>query len=294
MLVAALRSMRPRQWFKQVFVFPALLFSELFTDMEAVGLTLAAFGVLCLLSSAGYLFNDIRDVEADRAHPTKRNRPIASGALPVGAAWGLMVTLIVAGVTAAWFVGPGFLLTAVGYTALTVAYSLWIKHVVLLDAMFLAGGFILRAVAGAEAIDVPISPWFLITILFLALFMGFAKRSAEIKLLESEAAKARKILEEYSSGLLDQLISVCASGAILSYAMYTFEAARTRYLMVTVPLVVYGVFRYFYLIHRRAGGGAPELTLVRDPAMWITGILYGAAVVAVLLLDPEVVTALRG
>ena len=286
MVVAAIRSMRPRQWFKQVFVFPALLFSERFTDPRDVGLTLAAFGILCLLSSSGYLFNDILDVEADRAHPTKRNRPIASGALPIPAAWGLMALLLVGGIGASWFLGPGFLLTAVGYLAVTLSYSLWLKHVVLLDAMFLAGGFILRAVAGAEAIDVPISAWFLITTLFLALFLGFAKRSAELRLLEGEATKARKILAEYSSDLLGQLITICATGAILSYAMYSFEAARTRYLLVTVPLVVYGVFRYFYLIHRRSGGGAPELTLIRDPAMWITGLLYAGAVVAVLILVP--------
>jgi 4-hydroxybenzoate polyprenyltransferase len=286
MVVAAVRSMRPRQWFKQVFVFPALLFSERFTDPRDVMLTLAAFAVLCLLSSSGYLFNDILDVEADRAHPTKRNRPIASGTLSISAAWGLMALLLVCGLGASWFLGPAFLLTAIGYLAVTLSYSLWIKHIVLLDAMFLAGGFILRAVAGAEAIDVPISAWFLITTLFLALFLGFAKRSAELRLMEGDATKSRKILAEYSAELLGQLITVCATGAILSYAMYTFEAARTRYLMVTVPMVVYGVFRYFYLIHRRSGGGAPELTLIRDPAMWITGLLYAATVVAVLVLIP--------
>ena len=286
MIVAAIRSMRPRQWFKNVFVFPALVFSERFTDLQSVLLALAAFCVLCMLSSAGYLFNDLQDVEADRAHPTKRDRPVASGALPVPAAWALTALLLAAGGAASWYMGTAFLLTAAAYVAVTLSYSLWLKHVVLLDAMFIAGGFILRAVAGAEAIDVPISPWFLITTLFLALFLGFAKRSAELRLLEGEAIKARKILAEYSSALLGQLITVCATGAILSYAMYTFEAARTRYLMVTIPMVVYGVFRYFYLIHRRAGGGAPELTLVRDPAMWVTGVLYAAAVVAVLTLIP--------
>ena len=282
--------MRPRQWTKNGIVFAALVFAEQFHDIELVARSGAAFGILCLLSSAGYLFNDIRDVENDRRHPDKRHRPIASGALPVPVAWAAMLTALAAGIGCAFALGYGFALTAVGYLAVTLTYSLWVKNLVLLDVMFIAGGFILRAVAGAEAIDVPISPWFLITTMFLALFLGFCKRRGELALLEGNAAGHRRILAEYSPQLLDQLNAVAAAGAILSYAMYTFEAARTQYLMVTVPFVVYGIFRYFYLVHHRAEGGAPDATLLRDPGMWLTVLLFAITVVAILLVVPGVLS----
>ena len=291
MLTAAIRAMRPRQWTKNGIVFAALLFSETFHDPGHVVYSLAAFGILCLLSSTGYLFNDIRDVENDRLHPKKRKRPIASGALPVPVAWGQMAAMLVLGLGGAWMLGWSFALTALGYVTVTLTYSLWVKHMVLLDIMFIAGGFILRAVAEAEAIDVPISPWFLITTMFLALFLGFCKRRGELRLLEGNAVNHRRILAEYSPELLDQLNAVAAAGAILSYAMYTFEAARTQYLMATVPFVVYGIFRYFYLVHHRAQGDAPDATLLKDRGMWATVLLFGIAVVVILLLVPGTAAA---
>jgi len=286
MLTATLRALRPRQWTKNGIVFAALVFAEQFHDVGLIGRSSAAFGILCLLSSSGYLFNDIRDVENDRRHPDKRHRPIASGALPVPVAWGVMLLTLTAGIGCSFLLGRGFALTALGYLAVTLTYSLWVKNLVLLDIMFIAGGFILRAVAGAEAIDVPISPWFLITTMFLALFLGFCKRRGELALLAGEAVNHRRILAEYSPQLLDQLNAVAAAGAILSYAMYTFEAARTQYLMITVPFVVYGIFRYFYLVHHRAEGGAPDATLLRDPGMWVTVLLFALTVVVILLLVP--------
>jgi len=286
MLKATLRALRPRQWTKNGIVFAALVFSEQFHDLGLVARSWAAFAVLCLLSSSGYLFNDIRDVENDRQHPDKRHRPIASGDLPVPVAWAVMLVALAAGVGCAFLLGHGFALTAVGYLAVTLTYSLWLKNLVLLDIMFIAGGFILRAVAGAEAIGVPISPWFLITTMFLALFLGFCKRRGELALLAGDAVNHRRILAEYSPQLLDQLNAVAAAGAILSYAMYTFEAARTQYLMITVPFVVYGIFRYFYLVHHRAEGGAPDATLLRDKGMWITVLSYAVCVVVILLLIP--------
>ncbi len=287
MLTAAIKALRPRQWTKNGIVFAALVFAEQFRDVRLVGLTVAAFFVLCALSSTGYLFNDLRDVEADRRHPKKKLRPIASGALSVPLAWGLMAALLVAGLAGAWSLGTAFAVTALGYLVLTLSYSLFFKNLVILDIMVIATGFILRAVAGAEAIDVPISSWFLITTMFLALFLGFSKRRGELSLMQGDASSTRRILKEYSPDLLDQFNAVTATGAILSYAMYTFEAARTQYLMITVPFVVYGIFRYFYLVHRRAEGDAPDATLFRDPGMWLTVLLYGVAVVVILLLVPE-------
>ncbi len=287
MFVAALRAMRPRQWTKNGIAFAALVFSEHFRDPRAIALTFAAFGVLCAVSSAGYVLNDIRDVEGDRAHPDKRRRPIASGALPIPVAWVQVALLLVGGLAAGWLVSPGFAAMAALYLVMTTLYSFVVKNVVILDVMFIAGLFIVRAVAGAVAIDVPSSPWFLITTLFLALFLGFAKRRAELTLLERDAANFRKILREYSPILIDQLMAVTASGAILSYAMYSFAAARTPNLMVTVPLVVYGIFRYYYLVHRRAEGGHPDATLLRDPGMWLTVLLYGIVVVVILVFFNE-------
>ncbi len=286
MLTAAIKALRPRQWTKNGIVFAALVFAEQFRDTRLLGLTAGAFVCMCMLSSAGYLFNDLRDVDNDRAHPKKKHRPIASGALPVGAAWVLIVVLIVVALGAGYWIGPGFAIAAGGYMVSTTVYTLWIKNIVLLDIMFIAGLFILRAVAGAEAIDVPISPWFLITTMFLALFLGFSKRRGELRLLEADATKFRKILGEYSPELLDQLNAVTAAGAILAYAMYTFEAARTQWLMVTVPLVVYGIFRYFYLVHKRAQGDAPDATLLKDVGMWATVLLYAVMVVVILVLVP--------
>ena len=287
MLTAAIKALRPRQWTKNGIVPVALVFAEQFHDPRLIGLTAGAFACMCMLSSAGYVFNDLRDVENDRTHPKKRHRPIASGALPTSAAWAMIAVLLVLGLGGAFWIGRDFAIAAGAYMVSTTAYTLWVKHVVLLDIMFIAGLFILRAVAGAEAIDVPISPWFLITTMFLALFLGFSKRRGELRLLESGATRFRKILGEYSPELLDQLTSVTAAGAILSYAMYTFEAARTQWLMATVPLVVYGIFRYFYLVHKRAQGDAPDATLLKDPGMWATVLLYAVMVVVILVLVPD-------
>lgn len=290
MFGAVMKAIRPRQWTKNGIVFVALVFSEQFRDLQSVGLSFAALGILSAASSAGYLFNDLRDVENDRAHPDKCKRPIASGALPVGAAWALMLVLLGGSLTGAWFMGPSFALAVAGYLVTTITYTLVFKHVVLLDVMFIAGLFIIRAVAGAEAIGVPSSPWFLITTLFLALFLGFAKRRAELTLLETGAVNHRKILQEYSPALLDQLMAVTASGAILAYAMYSFVAAKTPYLMVTVPIVMYGIFRYYYLVHLREQGGHPDATLLRDRGMWATVLLYTAAAVVILLFFTEPAT----
>ncbi len=287
MITAAFWAMRPRQWVKNGIVYAALIFSEQYRDLDQILLATGAFAVLCMLSSTGYVFNDIRDIDADRNHPDKRKRPIASGALPVSAAWALMLLLLVGGLGLGFYLGVPLGLAATGYLLVTTTYSSWAKHQVILDAMFIAGGFILRAIAGAEAISVPISPWFLITLAFGSLYLGFAKRGAELELLEGEASKARKILAEYTTGMIRQLIAISASGAILSYTIYTFAGARSQWLMVTVPFVMYGIFRYLYLVHRRSEGGAPDATLFKDPPMWITVLLFVIAVVCVGLFAPE-------
>lgn len=287
-ITAAFWALRPRQWVKNGIVYAALIFSEQFRDWHQAALATGAFAVLCMLSSTGYVFNDLRDVEADRNHPEKCKRPIARGALPIAAAWALMVLLLAGGLGLALTIGLPLALAAGGYLLVTLTYSAWAKHQVLLDAMFIAGGFILRAIAGAEAINVPISPWFLITLAFGSLYLGFAKRGAELNLLKNEAANHRKILAEYTTGMIRQLLAISASCAILSYAIYTFAGARSQWLMVTIPLVMYGIFRYLYLIHRRAEGGAPDATLFKDPPMWVTVLLFVIAVVLIGLFAPDI------
>jgi len=282
LLVASIRAVRPKEWLKNVFLFPALVFSQLYTDPGMVARSLAGFALFCALSSTGYLFNDLRDVEADRHHPTKRHRPIASGALPVPAAVGIMCVLALGGLSFGFVLSPPFGFTALAYLALTLSYTVIFKHLVLLDVMFIAAGFLVRAVAGAAVLEVPISPWFLVCASFLALFLGFSKRLSEIRLLEAGACKHRKNLKEYSAELLTQIINIVTACTVISYAMYTFESGRTPWLMGTIPFVIYGIFRYMYLVERHQGGGAPAETLLRDRPLQVTCLLYGASVVAAL------------
>lgn len=290
MIAAAVKALRPKEWSKNVvFLPPALVFSQNYGDPHYVGRTIAAIALFCALSSTGYLFNDLRDVEADRHHPTKRHRPIASGALPVPVALGMMLALPVTALVLAWMLAPAFFLCAASYLALTLSYTLVFKHMVLLDVMFISAGFLLRAVAGAAAIEVPISPWFLVCTSFLALFLGFSKRLSEIRLLEGGAGKHRKNLKEYSPELLTQIITIVTACTVISYAMYTFESGRTPWLMLTLPFVIYGIFRYMYLVERHQDGGAPAETLLRDRPLQVNIALFVVTAVAALQFgEPKV------
>ncbi len=284
-----LLAMRPHQWTKNLFVLAALVFSKhLFDPTYAVDSGIA-FGLFCLLSGAVYIFNDIRDLENDRQHPEKRHRPIASGRLsiPVAAAAALLIGLAVC--WAAFRLDFRFGWVALAYAVLNLGYSVYLKHVVILDVMIVASGFLLRAIGGAFAIDVEISSWFILCTMLLALFLGFVKRRQELILLESDAANHRRILEDYSPQFLDQTIAIVTSGALVSYALYTMSSdvmqkLGTKHLNFTVPFVIYGLLRYLYLVYKKGQGGNPSSTILGDPSLLINGGLWLLTLVAVLYL----------
>lgn len=281
-------ALRPRQWTKNGLLFIALAFTLNLQQPGLVLRTLAAFACFCALSSAGYLLNDVVDVEADRAHPTKRLRPIAAGQVPVSLALGLGIGLVVVGLGAAFLLGLLFGLLALSYTLLTAVYSTTLKHIVLLDIFGLAGGFVLRAAAGAVAIDVPISPWLYIATLLGALLIALGKRRTELETLGVEAAVGhRRNLESYSLEFIDQLIVVISSAALMTYALYTFSAEnlpRNHSMMVTIPVVLYGLFRYLFLVRQGDVGASPEDLLFRDRPLLIAVALWALLSVTMLYL----------
>jgi len=285
-LTAVLVSLRPRQWVKNLFVFGGLVFGQRLFDLPAVGTALAAFLVFCGLSGAIYLLNDVADRDKDRLHPDKRTRPVASGRLPAGVALGAAAALIVTGLTAAIWLSLPFGLAAAAYVVLLSAYSAWLKHVVIVDVLVVALGFVLRAAGGALAIGVAISGWLLICTILLALFLALGKRRHEVLTLEEGAARHRPILAEYSAGLLDQMIAVVTASTVTAYALYTMSPEtvakfHTSLLPLTLPFVLYGIFRYLYLLYRRQLGGNPSDMVVRDRALLVNTLLW---LVVVLLI----------
>jgi 4-hydroxybenzoate polyprenyltransferase len=284
--VALLASLRPRQWAKNLFVFAGVIFSQQLLTPR-VWPALAAFAIFCGLSGAIYLFNDVADVDKDRLHPSKRRRPVASGALPIGAAIGFGVLLLAGCLAAAFRLSPAFGLVALFYGALLTAYSLWLKHLVILDVLTVAAGFVLRAVAGAVAVDVEISGWLLICTILIALFLALGKRRHEYRSLQGDAAAHRPILAEYSEGFLDQMISVVTASTVTTYALYTMSPEtvakfHTRLLPLTLPFVLYGIFRYLYLLYRRDLGGNPSDLLVTDRGLLLDGLLWMVTTLAII------------
>ena len=286
MLGAVLVSLRPRQWVKNLFVFAGLVFGQrLFTP--AVWPALGAFAIFCGLSGAIYLVNDVADREKDRLHPKKRERPIAAGRLPVRVALGVAAVLVAVGLVAAARISAGFLLVAVAYVVLLTAYSAWLKHVVIIDVLVVAIGFVLRAVAGALAIDVEISGWLLICTILSALFLALGKRRNEYLTLAADAARHRPILAEYSAALLDQMIAVVTASTVTAYALYTMSPEtvakfHTQLLPATLPFVLYGIFRYLYLLYRRQLGGNPSELFLNDRALLINTACWIAAVLLII------------
>jgi 4-hydroxybenzoate polyprenyltransferase len=282
-----LRSLRPGQWTKNLLVFAGILFGMRLLDGGAVVRACAAFVIFCALSGTVYLVNDILDRESDRRHPRKAGRPIASGALPVGTA-GSAAALIGGGAMAASLVlGPRFALVAAAYLVLQALYSGPLKHVVILDVLVLASGFVLRAVAGAVAVDVEISHWLLVCTLLLALFIALAKRRNELVLLADDAPGHRPILQEYSAHLLDQMIAVVTASTLIAYVFYTISPETeakfgTTWLGLTIPFPLYGIFRYLYLMHRREGGGSPAEMLITDRPLLVCVALWALAVALIL------------
>jgi 4-hydroxybenzoate polyprenyltransferase len=281
--------MRPRQWTKNLFVFPAIVFAQRLSDRGAVEWTLAAFIIFCFLSSSVYIVNDIADAEQDRRHPTKRNRPIASGRLPVAIALPFSMLLAAFSIALAFAINRQFVLYAAAYLGLNLLYSFSLKHIVILDVLMVAIFFVLRAVAGAAAINAYISHWLLICTFLLALFIALSKRRHELVLLDENAAAHRASLTEYSPYLLDQMIAVVTASAVMGYTLYTVDQDTvmkfgTDHLVYTVPFVVFGIFRYLYLIHQKGEGGDPDRIVVSDRPFLINFLLWAAVVVFAVYL----------
>ncbi len=288
MLSGLIKSMRPRQWSKNAFVFVALLFDRKLFDPVSVAAVLGAFALLCLMSSAVYLMNDLADIESDRQHPTKKERPLPSGRLNPNVAAVASFLLAAVSLVAGYFLSYKLAIILLLYLISQIAYTFKLKHVVLLDALTIASGFILRIAAGVAVIDVErFSPWLYVFGGFLALFMALGKRRAELTLLGEEAGSHRAILDDYSLDLIDRLQSIVTTSAVVAYSLYTFLAEglpENHAMMLTIPFVLYAIFRYLYLIHVRGEGGAPEEILLRDKPLQITLVLYGIMVVAALYL----------
>ncbi len=278
---------RPVQWIKNTVVLAALVFAGEITSVASVETALAAMVVFCLLSSAVYVFNDLIDREQDQQHPLKKMRPIASGRVSPTVAVVLMLILLAVALAGAYLIGPLFLLVSAAFIVLNLTYTIWLKNIVIVDVMSIGISFVLRALAGAVAIDVPASTWMLINTLFLALFLAFGKRRHELLLLEDSATAHRKILGRYSPYLLDQLIAVVTPSVVVMYMLYSFSTEvstklGTDMLFLTIPFVIYGVFRYLYLIHKEECGGSPTKVLISDMPILITVVLWILTVIMVL------------
>lgn len=285
-VTALVRSMRPEQWTKNLIVFAALIFGRRLFDPAAVGLSLAAFLIFCALSGVVYLLNDVVDRDSDRQHPLKARRPIASGELSPTAALTAAGAIGVASLGAAVWLRPEFGLVAAAYVALSAAYSRALKHVVILDVLTIAIGFVLRAAAGAVVIAVPMSQWLLVCTILLALFLGLSKRRHELTLLADAATGHRRILEEYNPYLLDQMIGVVTASTLMAYIIYctsseTIEKFGTDRLVLTTPFPIYGIFRYLYLVHQR-GAGSPSDVLLTDRPLVVCVALWALAVIAII------------
>ncbi len=286
MLRLVLTSMRPAQWVKNAVVFAAVVFAgRLFVPADLLR-SVGAFVIFCMLSGAAYLFNDVRDAKSDRHHETKRLRPVASGSLSTQAATAAACALLLVAFAASVPLGWDFVAVILAYMVLSTAYSLYLKHIVILDVMAVAAGFMLRAIAGAAAVDVEISAWLVICTIFLSLFLAVGKRRHELVFMMENAPPHRSVLAEYTPQLLDQMTAVVATSTVIVYTLYTTSPdvqgkLGTTKLYITIPFVVYGIFRYLFLVHNRQEGGKPERVLFSDIPLLVNVLLWaGAACVA--------------
>ena len=281
-LRALIKSMRLRQWPKNLFILAAVIFDGQLFNRASLLVSIAGVLVFCLISSSVYLINDVKDIESDRQHPVKKNRPIASDKLPVQVAITAAVVLLVISFPAAYLLSPGFAIISGIYFLMNLAYSFHLKHVPLIDVLIIAAGFVMRVAAGVTLIAVQrFSPWMYVVTTLLALFIGFGKRRAELKQLSIDANNHRRVLDGYSIPFLDQLITIVSSSTILTYSLYTFSAPNlpeNHSMMLTIPFVLYGIFRYLYLIQIKGEGGAPEELVLTDRPLQATILLFGLAV----------------
>lgn len=289
MMRALIRTMRPQQWVKNAVVFAALVFDVKFMEPTPLYRTVATFVLFCLVSSAVYLLNDLVDVEKDRTHPTKRFRPLAAGTLSPRIAVVAMVVLLALALPAAFALDLWVGLILLGYFLQNVAYSFWLKHIVIIDAMTVAAGFVLRVAAGAVVVEVTrFSPWLYVCVTMLALLISLGKRRAELGSLEEEADNHRAILEDYTLPFIDQLISMVTAATIVAYSFYTFSAENlpeNHLMMLTIPFVLYFLFRWIYLIQVKGEGGSPDELLFKDRPLFITAAAWGLFAVGVLFFS---------
>ncbi len=284
---ALLKEARPKHWVKNGFLFAGIVFAKELTNPTAIWQVLAAFALFCVVASAIYFINDLRDREADRLHPKKRFRPIAAGEISAPMAWAVALGGLGVAIPLAFLLRPLFGAIIVGYVALQFAYTYWLKEQVLLDVFALATSFVLRAMGGAVVIAAPISPWLYVCTVLLSLCLGFAKRRHELMLLESGAGSHRAVLDEYSATLLEEIIAVVTSATVMAYALYTFNAEnlpKNHAMMFTIPFVLYAVFRYLYLVYRKGEGGNPEDALFADRPLLVCILLWGITSVTILYI----------
>ena len=289
MLKYVLKAMRPKQWTKNAFIFAALIFDRKLFDLSSLERTLMTFGLFCLLASSVYIINDIMDIESDRSHPVKKNRPIASGKLPVSLAIIVAILLLAAALAGSYFLYIGTFFIFLIYFILNLAYSKWLKHIAIIDVLVIAACFVLRVAAGVSVIQVErFSPWLYVVTTLFALYLGFGKRRAELSVLIPENTTShRRVLAGYSIDLIDQLITIVSATTIIAYSLYTFSAPNlpeNHAMMLTIPFVLYGIFRYLSLIQINKKGGEPEDLLLNDRPLQITIVLWGIAVILIFYL----------
>jgi len=285
-ITGLIKTMRPKQWVKNIFIFAALVFDVKLFNLHYLGQTSAGFVLLCLVSGAVYIINDLVDVEKDRQHPRKRNRPIAAGQLGARPATVAAILILLIALPLGFLLNPVFGAILTGYLLLQISYSFWLKNAVIIDVMLIAGGFLLRVAAGVPLVNATrFSPWLYVCMTLLALLIGFGKRRHELVLLKENANAHRQSLQEYNLPLLDHIISIVTASELLAYALYTFSAPnvpQNHTMMLTIPFVLYGIFRYLYLIHVKGMGGAPEEIALSDRPLQATVVLWGLSVVIVM------------
>ncbi|NEW07087.1 decaprenyl-phosphate phosphoribosyltransferase [Paenibacillus sp. SYP-B3998] len=276
------KQMRPKQWTKNILIYAALVFSIDTIESKMIWQSTIGFILFCLISSCVYILNDYLDIEADRNHPIKKSRPMASGLLNPNLAISVGVILLISSITIAFISNLIFGVILIIYFLLNVSYSISLKHVVIIDVMIIATGFVLRALGGGVIINVGITPWFLICTMLISLFLAISKRRHEFILSLEKNSSHRKVLQFYNLSLLDQMNSIVTTATIISYSLFTFTSGRSINLMWTIPLVVYGIFRYIYLLHVEGKGGSPDKLLFEDKHILITVFLYGLLVMIIL------------
>lgn len=289
MLKQLLITMRPKQWTKNLFIFAALLFDLKLFDLAYVSKTILAFILFCILSGSVYLVNDLADLQKDRQHPVKKNRPLASGKLSRSWAVTAAVVLPLIALSFSFLLKPMFGLVGLTYFVIQLAYSFLLKNVVILDVLVIATGFVLRVAAGSVVAEAErFSPWLYVCVTLLALFLGLGKRRNELVLLDANALQHRKVLREYSPQLLDEMMALVTSSTLIAYSLYTFSAENlpaNKSMMLTIPFVLYSIFRYLYLIHQKNLGGSPEEILVRDVPFIISNLCWAIVVVLILYIS---------